>query len=124
MTRGENYKTNLLDFEVTSDVNKVMVTFEKETRVPLCDKCQPVVFKRNLEVNHLFQIGKGAQKKQEKWSGVGSPREATGWGRGGTDVASPDHWEDYGGSLSLQVPLEKNWLAIITYRHPCLHLRM
>ena len=51
MTRGENYKTNLLDFEVTSDVNKVMVTFEKETRVPLCDKCQPVVFKRNLEVN-------------------------------------------------------------------------
>ena len=50
MTRGENCKTNLLDFEVMSDVNKVMVTFEKETRVPLCDKCQPVVFKRNLEV--------------------------------------------------------------------------
>ena len=25
-----------------------------------------------------------------------SPREVTGWGRGGTDVASPDHWEDYG----------------------------
>ena len=22
------------------------------------------------------------------------PREVTGWGRGGTDVASPDHWED------------------------------
>ena len=31
-----------------------------------------------------------------------SPREVTGWGRGGTDVASPDHWEDYGGSLSFQ----------------------
>ena len=33
-----------------------------------------------------------------------SPREVTGWGRGGTDVASPDHWEDYGGSLSLHNP--------------------
>ena len=42
MTRGENYKTNLLDLEVTSDVNEVMVTFEKETRVPECDNCQPV----------------------------------------------------------------------------------
>ena len=29
-----------------------------------------------------------------------SPREVTGWGRGGTDVASPD----YGGSLSLHNP--------------------
>ena len=27
MTRGKNYITNLLDFEVTSDVNEVMVTF-------------------------------------------------------------------------------------------------
>ena len=50
MTRGENFKTNLLDFEVTSDVNEVVVTFEKETRVPVCDNFQPVVFKRNLEV--------------------------------------------------------------------------
>ena len=33
-----------------------------------------------------------------------SPREVTGWGRGGTDVASPDHWEDYGGSLSFHNP--------------------
>ena len=33
-----------------------------------------------------------------------SPREVTGWGRGRTDVASPDHWEDYGGSLFLHNP--------------------
>ena len=52
MTRGKNYITNLLDFEVTSDVKEVMVTFEVETRVPVCnmDNCQPVVFKRNLQV--------------------------------------------------------------------------
>ena len=35
MTRGKNYITNLLDFEVTSDVKEVMVTFEVETRVPV-----------------------------------------------------------------------------------------
>ena len=54
MTRGKNYITNLLDFEVTSDVKEVMVTFEVETRVLAClcnmYNCQPVVFKRNLQV--------------------------------------------------------------------------
>ena len=50
MARGENYKTNLLDIEVTADVDAVMVTFDREARVPVCDNYQPVVFKRNLEV--------------------------------------------------------------------------
>ena len=50
MARAENYKTTLLDFEVTADVTEVMVTFERETRVPVCNNYQHVVCKRNLEV--------------------------------------------------------------------------
>ena len=50
MARGENFHTEVLDIEVTADVDEVLVTFERETRVPVCDNHQPVVFKRNLEV--------------------------------------------------------------------------
>ena len=51
MIRAENYKVTLLDIEVSSEVNEVMVAFKKEREMPVCNNLQPVVFKRNLFVS-------------------------------------------------------------------------
>ena len=50
MIRAENYRTILLDIEVSAAVNEVMVTFKRETEMPVCNNFSPVVFKRNLFV--------------------------------------------------------------------------
>ena len=49
MIRQENYKVTLLDTDV-SEVNEVMVTYERVNEVPVCTNFQPVFFKRNLFV--------------------------------------------------------------------------
>ena len=51
MVRAENYKTTLLNTEVCAEVNEVMVSFKRETEMPVCNNFQPVVFKRNLIVS-------------------------------------------------------------------------
>ena len=56
MRRAENYKTTILDIEVSADVNEVMVTFKSEREAPVCDNFQPVVFKRNLFVSEGVTI--------------------------------------------------------------------
>ena len=48
MIKADNYKTTLLDIEVSAAVNEVLVIFKRE--ITICNNFQPVVFKRNLSV--------------------------------------------------------------------------
>ena len=55
MIRAENYKTTLLDIEVSAEVNEVMITFNRENKMPICNNFQPVVV-NTVDSTHTISI--------------------------------------------------------------------